>query len=190
LDTGVAELHPMAVHLPIGLLLLYPFLELGAALARRRAVEVVALSVLGVAVVASLVASTSGDAAYDAAIDAGYEHGVLEPHEELAELVPWLLILLFAARLYLALKTSFGAWVGVALGAGMVAFIIRVGATGGELVYEHGVGVRPGAGPVTDPRAEPAPAYEDEAEEDTRAPHDGPPRSGGARPPDAEAAAR
>lgn len=166
----------MAVHLPIGLVLLYPFLELAAAISRRRAVEVVALSVLGVAVVSSLVASTSGDAAYDAAIDAGYAHDVLETHEGSAELVPWLLISLFAARLYLALKTWFGPWVGVALGAGMVGFIVRVGSTGGDLVYEHGVGVRAGAGPAAASETQPEPSYQDEAEDDPSGPHDAPPR--------------
>lgn len=160
----------MAVHLPIGLVLIYPFLELAAAITRRRELVAVALTILAVAVISSLIASTSGEAAYDAAIQAGYGHDVLETHEDAAELVPWLLILLFAARLYLALKTRFGAWVGVVLGAGMVAYIIRVGDTGGELVYEHAVGVRPGAGPA--PAV--APTFEDEAEEDTRAPHDAP----------------
>lgn len=177
MERAVADLHPMAVHLPIGLVLLYPFLELAAAVTRRRELSIVALSVLGVAVVSSLFASTTGEAAYDAAVEVGYAHEILETHEELAERVPWLLIAGFAVRFYLELKTKFGAWVGAALGLGLIAFIIRVGDTGGELVYQHGVGVKRGA--AADPKAgQPVEArYEDEAEEDVSDPHEGLPQS-------------
>jgi len=152
---SVAELHPFAVHLPIGLVLIYPFLELAAAISRRREVAVVALSLLGLAVISSLVASTTGEAAYDAAVDAGYTHGLLESHEDWAEQLPWLLIGLAGLRGYLAMKTSFGPWVGAALGLGVLGFTLQVGRTGGELVYEHGVGVKPGAGPTLEAEVEP-----------------------------------
>lgn len=168
----MAELHPMVVHLPIGVVLLYPFFELAAALTRRRELGAVSLALLGVAVISSLVASTTGEAAYDAAVTAGYDHALLGEHEEWAEMLPWALIAVFAARLYLAFETRFGPWVGVALGAALVAFVVQVGNSGGWLVYEHGVGVRPGAGPAASSEDAPATVYEDEEAEDVAGPHD------------------
>jgi len=170
----VAELHPMAVHLPIAIILLYPFFELAAAVTRKKELAVVALVFLGVGALTSLLATTTGEAAYDAAIAAGFEHAVLEDHESVAEMVPWLLLGIFGVRLFLALKASFGPWVGVGLGVAMAGFVLRVGQSGGDLVYEHGVGVEAGAGPPVEAEEDEAleAVFRDEAAEDVSDPHD------------------
>ncbi|NJK88932.1 MAG: hypothetical protein HC923_05675 [Myxococcales bacterium] len=138
----VAELHPLVVHLPIGVLLVYPFLELAAAILKRRDVAMVAMGLLGVAAIATLVATTTGEAAYMEAEAAGFGHELLESHEELAEKLPWMVLALLAARVYGALKTSFGAWIGAIGGFVLIAVVVQVGHSGGKLVYDHGVGVK------------------------------------------------
>jgi uncharacterized membrane protein len=139
--TPVHELHPMAVHLPIGLVLVYPWLELAAAVSRRKSVWVVALSLLGVAVLGSMFASATGEAAYEHAESLGFSHALLETHEEWSEMVPWLLLGVLGLRLWAAFKVAWGPWLGFGLGLAATGFIVQVGLTGGNLTYGHGVGV-------------------------------------------------
>jgi uncharacterized membrane protein len=139
------ELHPAIVHFPIAAVAFYPWLELARNLARQRSLGIAAMAMLGVGVVASMIASATGEAAYDVAIDRGFSHEVLESHEEYAEALPWALIVVLALRLYL--ERRYGAaplagWVGFGLGLALTGYVLWVGHTGGLLVYDHGVGVR------------------------------------------------
>ncbi|MBI2374163.1 MAG: hypothetical protein HYV07_09200 [Deltaproteobacteria bacterium] len=136
-------LHPMLVHVPIGLALIWPLVDLAGAAAKRPDVGTTAVVLLGLALPASLVATVSGQRAYDAAIAAGAAPELLDTHADYAGLFPWLLLAVLALRT-LGVK-KYGAplrWVSIALGLILIGFVVWIGSTGGELVFGHGVGVR------------------------------------------------
>lgn len=139
--------HPMAVHLPIALILLWPCIDALGLVFRRGDLSALALGLLGVTVLLSMFATATGQFAYDAE-KAKFGTELLDTHADYANLVPWLLLLLVGARALAPVKL--GRWahgVTIGLGFAMGAFIMVVGWTGGQLVYEHGVGVR---APVTE----------------------------------------
>lgn len=138
----------MVVHLPIGIVLVYPWLELAGALTRKAEYGFAALGLLVAGLLGSMFASATGEEAYEHAESMGFSHDLLETHEEWAEMVPWVLVVLLAVRFWAGRKTRFGPWVGFGLGMLALGLIVQVGYTGGKLTYEHGVGVRgvePGA---------------------------------------------
>lgn len=135
--------HPMAVHLPIALVMLWPFIDGLGLLLRRPDVSAVALGLLCAAVGFSLFATATGQFAYDAALAEGVDRRLLDTHADYANLMPWVLLLLTAARAWAPTKLGLaGHWGAVVLGLGATAFMVFVGSTGGALVYDHGVGVK------------------------------------------------
>lgn len=151
----VHELHPLAVHFPIGVILIYPWVELTAAITRQAAYGFVAIGLLVAGTIGSMVASATGEAAFEHAVEKGFSVELLESHEEWSEATPWVFIVVLAFRLFLSKKTRFGAWAGFGLGLAAVAFVVQVGRTGGELVYQHGVGVKGFAPKAAAPASEP-----------------------------------
>jgi len=135
--------HPLAVHLPIAFVLLWPVIDaLGLSL-KRFDLCGLALGLLVITVVFSLFATATGQFAYDAAVARGADLDILDTHANYANLVPWLLLLLASARGFGPQKFGVaGHWGAIIVGFAMAAFIVVVGASGGELVYEHGIGVR------------------------------------------------
>jgi len=134
----------MAVHLPIGVVLLYPWFELAGLLARQRSLHFGAMGLLGVGLLSSMFASATGEAAYDAAAAAGHSHELLETHEVWSGKVVWALLAVLGVRFFVAReRPRLAAWLGFGLGLGLIALVVMVGWTGGRLTYEHGVGVRP-----------------------------------------------
>lgn len=131
----------MAVHLPIGVLLLYPWAELAAALTGQRVLGRAAMAMLAIGLVAAMFASATGEAAYELAVEAGVDHELLEKHEDFSGLVPWVILLVLGLRAWLDRK-NWGPWMGFGLGLAMMGLVVWVGYTGGMLVYEHGVGVQ------------------------------------------------
>lgn len=136
-------LHPALVHLPIALLLLWPALDaLGWAL-RRPDLGATALGLLGLGAASSLAAVVSGQAALDAALDAGHAGALLATHGQPAGMVPWMALGLFALRVYGARRwPRVGRALALALGLALAIWVVMVAASGGALVYEHGVGVQ------------------------------------------------
>ena len=135
--------HPMAVHLPIAMILLWPVIDALGLLLKRTDLCGLALGLLCTAAVVSLFATATGQFAYDAAVAEGFDRRLLDTHADYANLVPWLLLMLAAARAWLPGRLGrIGHGLTIALGAAAGAFIVVVGATGGDLVYEHGVGVK------------------------------------------------
>jgi uncharacterized membrane protein len=139
----LAELHPIAIHLPITLILLWPVIDAVGLLLKRTEVCSVALALLLLGVVVSLVATATGQAAFDAALAKGADPAVLNTHADDANLVPWLLLLVAAVRWAGAhkLKTK-GHVAAIVFGVLMWPYVISVGNSGGKLVYEHAIGVR------------------------------------------------
>ena len=138
----VDELHPMAVHFPIVLAMLWPVIDAIGLLSKRPDVSRVGVALLLLAVVTSLFATATGQAAFDEAIAKGVDAELLNTHADNANLIPWLLLLIAAVRVVAAqkLKTK-GQIAGIVLGVILWPLVIATGDSGGTLVFEHAIGV-------------------------------------------------
>jgi len=140
-------LHPMFVHLPIGLSMLMPFVIGGFAVAMSRGLIarkafVVVLVLQSILVVSGFIALRTGEAEEER-VEAVVPHEALEHHEHDAKrfvasafgvLVLGVLVVIAKRESLargLALVTAIGA-----LGSAFMA--LDAGHHGGELVYEHG----------------------------------------------------
>jgi uncharacterized membrane protein len=143
----MSELHPLTVHAPLTLGAVWWVVDAVGLVTRRDDVSRVALGLLAAAFVSGLAATVTGQAAYDAAIAAGVAPVALDVHAERAELVPWALLALLVARVGGARRLGRpAAWAAVFGGVSVTALLVLAGHSGGELVFEHGVGVEHGAG--------------------------------------------
>lgn len=134
--------HPMAVHLPIALVILWPLADGVGLITGRKDISVVGVAMLLLAIAAALLATVTGQAAYDVAIANGVAPAVLDQHASKADLVPWLLLVLAVLRVGGVRKLGRPAQIGaIAGGIALAIFVIVVGNSGGTLVFEHGVGV-------------------------------------------------
>jgi uncharacterized membrane protein len=137
----MGALHPLLIHLPIALLLLWPLVDLAGLAAKRADVSLTAFGLLLLALPSSLVATLSGQSAYEAALERGFSPQLLDGHADLAGLVPWLVLALLFAR-------GFGPrrlrplW--ISLGLALASMVVWVAKSGGGLVYGHAVGVHAG----------------------------------------------
>ena len=133
----------MAVHLPIAMMLVWPLVDAVGLVTGRRDVCFVAMALLGLGLVSSLFATVTGQAAFDAAAASGVSVDVLETHTSDADLVPWLVVVCLAVRTAGVKKLGrAGHWAAILLGLAIAVFVGTVGFSGGDLVYDHGVGVR------------------------------------------------
>ena len=135
--------HPMMVHVPIGLVLVWPWVDLAGRLLGKTDVSRTAVALLAIAVPASLAATVTGQFAYDAAIAAGFKPETLDTHADAPGLLP-LQLLLLLGLLTLGVK-KWGApahGLAILLGFALIVFVVSLGGSGGQLVFEHGVGVR------------------------------------------------
>ena len=137
------SLHPFAIHAPLTLVVLWPLLDLAGLIAKKPDWSTAAVGILGLALVASLVATASGQAAFDVAVAAQVDPKLLRTHSDDADLMPWILIVLLGARLFGPAKLGMkGRVAAIVLGLVGAGFVFKVGQSGGALVYEHGVGVK------------------------------------------------
>jgi uncharacterized membrane protein len=161
-------MHPLLIHLPIGLALVAPLPALLALVmpSRRHAFLSITLAVVLIATVGALVAVLSGEAAEESVEDRGLEtpavHHTLEEHEEHAETVRTALLILsfVTAGVVIGgrkgkLAGAPGAIASAVLLLGTLAVILLVAQTahyGGELVHYHGI--RAPLGPSVDAPAD------------------------------------
>ena len=136
------HLHPLIVHFPIVLLVVWPAIDaLGLALGRPDVCRVAA-GLLLLAIPCSLAATLSGQSAYDAAIAAGVLPALLDTHADLANPIPWLVVAVAVARLVGARRLGLrGQIIGLVLGVALAGLVLSAGRSGGALVFDHGVGV-------------------------------------------------
>jgi uncharacterized membrane protein len=150
----MSELHPLTVHAPLALGVVWWVVDAVGVAWRRDDVSRVALGLLAAAFIGGLAATVTGQAAYDAAIAAGVSSEVLDVHAERADRVPWALLALLALRAWGPRRFGRGAaWAAIAGGAAVSALLVLVGHSGGELVFDHGVGVRARGGAAVAPGA-------------------------------------
>lgn len=139
-------LHPIAIHLPIVLIFLAPVIDALGLFTNSPHLSRLAVGFYVAIVLTALFATATGQAAFDVAVEAGVSGELLTTHADDANLVPWLSIVVVVVRFVGPQKLGRNGRV-LALVAGLALwpFIYLVGNSGGALVYEHGVGVRPEA---------------------------------------------
>ena len=135
--------HPMIVHFPIALLTLSVVVDLAALLGRRRSWHRMAYGLIVAGAVSAAAAVISGN---DAAVpyrDSGLAD-VVEEHEDYATIVLVTFLATSLGRLPLFLLSRHGwplnLWIAVAFAGCCLLWLTSL--HGGELVYEHGVGVQ------------------------------------------------
>jgi uncharacterized membrane protein len=142
LTRKMAAWHPLVIHFPIALIILWPIVEGIGLWTRRTDISHVALGFLVLALLASFIGTVTGQAAFDAAIERGANAEVLRLHSDKGDLVPWVMFIVVFMRTVGVLKLGRRAQIAsVVLGVLVWMLIWQVGDTGGELVYRHGVGV-------------------------------------------------
>ncbi len=139
-------LHPIAIHLPIVLILLAPVIDALGLFTDSKHLSRLAVGFYVAIVVSSLFATATGQAAFDVAVESGVSGELLTTHADDANLVPWLSIVVVVLRFVAPQKLGRpGRMLALVAGLAMWPFIYLVGDSGGALVYEHGIGVRPEA---------------------------------------------
>lgn len=140
------SLHPLIVHFPIALLLTSILADLLALLCHRAAFQEVALFLLVLGVIGAIAAGVSGEQAGEAVAHLPDLRGAVEQHEDFATGAIWLFIALLLSRLYTVIKGRFAStfqalYLIISLVAG--GLLMATAYSGGNLVYEHGAGVKP-----------------------------------------------
>ena len=134
--------HPMLVHFPIALLFASVLFDVASKALTCDSLREAALWLLGLGLLGGIVAAIAGGQAEGVAEKAGVAEALIETHETLAYLTLGIMAMLLLSRLLLRNRFSTRA-----LAAYLVVATIELVAvsatshTGGNLVYEHGVGV-------------------------------------------------
>lgn len=144
-----SSLHPLVVHFPIAGLIIAALLDLVALVVRRPDLSAAALYVQAIAATGAVAAYFTGEAAEERvehALEARpLVEAVLERHEDLGKIAMYVAVVLVLGRValvYKGLAEAAGAKMAIA-GLSLAAAVLvgLAGFYGGELVYEHGVGV-------------------------------------------------
>jgi uncharacterized membrane protein len=155
-------LHPAIVHFPIALILLGTITAVAALVFPRTALAWFSTVILGLASVGSIAATWSGDEDGERAEHAGAGvERILEEHEEWAERSrnAAIIAMLAAGAAALSMKrlpvfSRGAAALTAAISLGASWCVLEAGHYGGQLVYQHGVGVSQG-GPAAFENATP-----------------------------------
>lgn len=141
----LGELHKLAVHFPIALLLTYCLLEIIGMFFKNDFISKAAFLILLLGIIGAIFAVLTGNQAeklWDLWNPASRE--ILNEHEKYATILLWYFTLLLGFRTHLVLKKKFFGktrlfFIPLILFGAFLIF--KTGEEGGEMVYEHGVGV-------------------------------------------------
>jgi len=146
-------LHPAIVHFPIVLIMLGSIVAVVAVIFPRRQLKWLAAGWLSVAAVAAIGATWSGGDQADRLGDISDRvEALVEQHEEWGDNTRNLAL---GAAILAVAGASLGRFPRVSRGLGVVTVLVALAAAyavaetghyGGQLVYEHGVGIKPAAG--------------------------------------------
>lgn len=158
-------LHPAIVHFPIVFAVLLPLAAVAALVVARRGVSArpawAAVVVLaGLLTASSWAAVRTGEAQEDR-VERVLPEEVLHTHEEAGERFLWLTLVTLAAvgvGLLPGRPGAVGRTAGTVLAVAVLVAGYRVGASGGELVYEHGAASAYASGATATPGL---PSYDD-----------------------------
>jgi uncharacterized membrane protein len=154
-------LHPAIVHFPVVLVVLLPLVLAGALWAIRRGASprsawAVPVAVAGALVLSAWVASRTGHSEEER-VEAVVPEGAFKAHEEAAEqflAFSGVLLLVAAVGLAGGVVGRSARYVTVAGALGLLVAGVRVGHTGGQLVYAHGAASAYASGSTGTPAGE------------------------------------
>jgi len=145
---SIAGLHPLVVHFPIALLLLYTLFETTGVILKNETLTKAAFLILILGVVSAIAAVLTGGQAEEIAThlrDKGiaFSQEVLETHEKFATISVWYFFAILGLRTYFIVQKKFVGYIKiifVVLALIGAYFILETGEHGGELVFKYGVG--------------------------------------------------
>lgn len=145
----LAELHPIAVHFPVAILLLYCFFELLEFFWKPDKLPYFTNILLFIGVIGAVFSALTGNQAAQVINQSLISSNILKSelinqHETFATITLWFFVLLLIIRSYYLIKKKFYKTVKViifilALTGGILVYY--TGHLGGELVFKHGIGV-------------------------------------------------
>ncbi|WP_457642844.1 DUF2231 domain-containing protein [Persephonella sp.] len=142
----LAQLHPPVVHFAVALVIIGVVFDIIGFILKKDSLKHAGFWSIMVGVVAVWGAAITGHQAEELiehAVEGTKAYQVLEEHEELGEILPWVVSALGLYRLFLFFKPNNLLFI-VYLIAG-IAVSVAVGLQGrigGKLVYEYGIGVK------------------------------------------------
>jgi len=151
----LAELHPPVVHFAIALILIGVLFDITGFIFNRESLKNAGFWTIvfgALAVWGAMFTGHYAEELVEEAIKGTEAYDLLEEHEEIGEILPWIVSILAGFRVFLNFRPNKKLFIlymaaGIVV-AGMVGFQGRLG---GKMVYEHGVGVKLKSGiPVDD----------------------------------------
>lgn len=139
--TALAEFHPLIVHFPIALFILYIFFEVISLFTKTDFFNKAAALILFLGVITGLIASLTGNLAADTVVDK-FEL-VVKKHQEWATMTQWYFTFLLIFRFFLIFKQKFSGYIRygfVVLALFGIFMVYKTGHYGGKLVYRYGIG--------------------------------------------------
>ena len=144
-----AEYHPLLVHFPIALFILYFIFETSGIVLNKEYLLKSAVIILAIGVAGALEAVLTGNQAAQLLDARGLLtpeiNQVIDEHEDWATITLWFYSAVLALRVFLTLNKKFVGnlrYIFVVLSLVGVFFIYQTGEHGGKLVYEYGVGTK------------------------------------------------
>ena len=148
---SLGAFHPAIVHTPVALIIIGAGFELVGRALHREWWRKAAFAMLIVGVLGAGLATLSGHAAGEAAEHQGLAKHAIEEHEEVAQLALWLgvaAVLTRAVAERLAAARLAVASLALVLHLATATAVGIAGFRGGQLVFEHGVGVKSSTAPA------------------------------------------
>ena len=144
----IADLHPVVVHFPVALFVLYCLFEILSLLMKNENLVISAHIILITGVITSIGAAVTGNQAAESvqilsAQGISIPQHLIESHEDYATITMWYFFAILGFRTYFVIKKKFFERIKiifVILSIVGSILIIETGRIGGVLVYEYGIG--------------------------------------------------
>ncbi|MFI3137341.1 MAG: DUF2231 domain-containing protein [Methylococcaceae bacterium] len=149
---GMANIHPLVVHFPIALLVMFFLVELAACLFRQVQWQAIASGLLYLGTLCAAITVYLGFRAAETVAHDEAVHGIMEQHEGFGVAVLSLALFLSLWRWFFNVHKNAGVQGLYLVCAALLNVLLVLGADlGGVMVYQHGVAVnRVSASPIMD----------------------------------------
>ncbi len=144
----LANYHPLIIHFPIVLFLLYILFEFISLFSTNKIVYNIANLILFLGVLAGIAAVLTGNQAAEVAMRSNigntkWLEELIDKHEQYATITVWYFAIILTVRYFLTIKKKFTLKLKITFVILAIVgsiFVFETGEHGGDLVYEHGVG--------------------------------------------------